>query len=203
MKLKKIFSFELAYLLKRSTTWLYVAILLLFTVVMNALTTPGDGVYPNNTLHITGITVIGGFIWLLMGAAIAGEAGARDVKMRMHSLVFTTPVTKAEYLGGRFLAAFAVNALLMLSLPLGVLLSFYLPGVAEEGLQPFRPLAYLNVYFVIALPNAFVATAIQFTFAALSRQVMASYLASLLLAIVAQVLAMAVAKLFGNWDLVK
>jgi ABC-type transport system involved in multi-copper enzyme maturation permease subunit len=203
MKLWKIFSFEFAYLVRRISTWLYFAVLILFTLVMNLLTTPGDGVFVNNTLHITAITVIGGLIWLIMGAAIAGEAAARDVKMRMHSLTLTTPITKLYYLGGRFFAAFALNALLILCLPLGVLLSFYLPGMGEGTLGPFMPSAYLSVYFLIALPNVFVATAFQFSLATLSRQVMTSYLASLLLAIVAQIIAIAVAKLLGNWDLVK
>lgn len=203
MKFRKIFSFEFAYLAGRTSTRLYLAVLLLFTLVMNLLITPGDGVYSNNTFHITAITVIGGLIWLVMGAAVAGEAAARDVKMRMHSLLYTTSVTKFDYLGGRFFAAFAVNALLMLSLPVGVLLSFYLPGLEQERLLPFRPWAYVSVYFLIALPNAFVVTALQFSLAMLSRRVMTSYLVSMLLAIVAQVIALSAAKLFGNWDLVK
>ena len=203
MKLWKIFSFEFAYLVRRISTRLFFAVLFLFTLVMNLLTTPGDGVYVNNTFHITAITVIGGLIWLVMGAAIAGEAAARDVKMRMHPLTLTTPVTKLDYLGGRFFAAFVLNALLILCLPLGVLLSFYLPEMGEGTLGPFMPSAYLGVYFLIALPNVFIATSLQFCLATLSRQVMTSYLASLLLAIVAQIIAMAVAKLFGNWDLVK
>lgn len=66
---------------------------------------------------------------------------------------YKTPVTKLDYLGGRFLAAFAVNALLVLSLSLGVLLSFYLPGLAQDGSVPFSPWAYVSVYFLIALPN--------------------------------------------------
>ncbi len=191
MKLWKIFHFEFAYLIGRISTWLYVAVLLLFTIVMKLITTTGDGVYPNNTFHITAITVIGCFIWLVMGAAIAGEAAARDVQMRMHSLTYITPVKKLSYLGGRFLAAFAMNALVILSLPAGVLLSFYLPGMEGDGLLPFRPAAYLNVYFLIALPNTFVVTALQFSVAALSQKVMTSYLASLLLAIFAQIFAMA------------
>ncbi|QCR22384.1 M1 family metallopeptidase [Pontibacter sp. SGAir0037] len=203
MILWKIFRSEFAYLGGRITTWLYVAFLLIFTFVMNLVTTPGDGVYPNNTFHITAITVMGGFIWLVMGANVAGEAAARDVQQRIHSLIYTTPVKKLNYLGGKFLAAFAVNALLLLALPVGVLLSFYLPVMDQGELLPLRPLAYGNVYFLIALPNAFVATALQFAFAALSRQVLASYMASLLLAFFAQILAIATAKLFGNWDLVK
>ena len=203
MKCWMIFRFEFAYLVRRISTWLCGAVLLLFTLVMNLLITPGDGVYANNTFHITAITVIGGLIWLVIGAAIAGEAAARDVQIRMHPLTFTTPVTKRDYLGGRFLAAFAVNALLILTLPVGVLLSFYVPGLEQDDLLPFRQWAYLSVYILIALPNTFIATAIQFSLAAGSRQVMTSYLASLLLAILAQVIAVAVAKLFESWDLVK
>ncbi|HYH16340.1 MAG TPA: hypothetical protein VD794_14020, partial [Flavisolibacter sp.] len=88
-------------------------------------------------------------------------------------------------------------------LPLGLLLSFYLPGLDQGELLLFRPSAYLSVYFMIALPNAFIATALQFTFAALDRRVMSSYLASQLLAIIAPILAVTVAKLFWNWNLVK
>ena len=203
MKLWKIFRFEFAYQVGSIPTWLYLLVLLIFTISMDVLTTPGDGVYVNNTFHITAITVIGILIWLIMGATIAGEAAARDVQTRMYPLTSSTPVTKFEYLGGRFLAAFTMNALLILSLPLGVLISFYMPGMNEDVFGPFMPLAYLNVYFLIALPTTFIATAIQFTFAALSRQVMASYIASLLLAIFAQIIAIGLAKLFGNWNLVE
>ena len=117
MKLITIFRFEFSYLVQQLSTWLYLAVLLTFTIVMDFLITPGDGVYVNNTFHITAMTVIGGFIWLMMGAAIAGDAAARDIRTRMHPLTYTMPVSKVEYLGGRFLAAFAINALLVLSLP--------------------------------------------------------------------------------------
>ncbi len=203
MKLWTIFRFEFAYQLKRLSTWLYLAVLLGFTFLMNLVTTPGDGVYPNNTFHITATIVIGTLIWLVIGAAIAGEAAARDVQTLIYPFTYITPVKKFHYLSGRFLAAFAINALLLFSLPVGVLLSFYLPGFDQGELLPFRPWAYGSVYFLIVLPGAFVATALQFSFAALTRQVMSSYFASLLLAFFAQIIAITVAKLFGNWDLVK
>lgn len=197
----KIFSSEFAYQVGKISTWLYLIVLLTFTIGMKLLIATGDGVYPNNTMHITGMTVIGGLIWLVMGASVAGEAAARDVQVRIHPLMYTSPVKKLNYLGGRFLAAFSINALLVLALPLGVLLSFYLPGIEQEELLAFRPLVYLNVYFLIALPFAFVATAFQFAFAALSRQVMTSYIASLLLAVFAQIIAASAATLFENRDL--
>lgn len=203
MKLWRILGFEFAYQISRSSTWIYMAVLLSFTITMNLLISPGDGVYSNNTFHITSVTVIGGLIWLIMSATIAGEAAARDAQTRMHPLIYSAPLTKLDYLGGRFLAAFAINALLILSLPVGVLLSFYIPGLDNDELGPFRASAYLSVYWLISLPNVFIATALQFTLSALSRYVMASYLASLLLAIFAQIIAMTAAKLFGNWDLIR
>lgn len=202
MKFWKIFRFEFASHLRSFSTWLYLAVLLLFTVVMNVLTTPGDGVNANATFYIVGVAVIGGVIWLVMGATIAGEAAARDVQTRMHPLTYSTPVTKLSYLGGRFLAALAVNTLLIISVPLGVLLAFHLP-MDQGQLGPFMPWAYLSVLLSILLPNAFIATSLQFTFAALSRHVMTSYFASLVLAIFPQVIAISVANLFGKWELVE
>jgi ABC-type transport system involved in multi-copper enzyme maturation permease subunit len=203
MKLLKIFRSEFAYQMRSLSTRLYFAVLFAFTIFMNLVTTPGDGIYANNTFYITSIMIIGGLLWLVMGGAVAGQAAARDVKTRMHPLTYTAPVAKLEYLGGKFLAAFAVNALLVVSLPIGVLFSFYFPGMDHDGLGPFRSSVYLNGFFLVALPNVFVATALQFTFAALSRQVMASYLASLLLAVFPQIVATAAAALLGNWELVE
>ncbi|UJH91661.1 hypothetical protein LZ575_02940 [Antarcticibacterium sp. 1MA-6-2] len=67
---------------------------------MKLLVATGDGVFPNNTAHMTGLTVIGGLIWLIIGASVAGEAAARDVQMRIHPLIYTSPVKKLNYLGG-------------------------------------------------------------------------------------------------------
>ena len=77
-------------------------------------------------------TVFGGLIWLLVAAAVAGEAAARDVATGMHPLTYTAPVSKAEYLGGRFLAAFVLNALILLAVQAGILLAVYSPGVDAE-----------------------------------------------------------------------
>ncbi len=203
MTLLTIFRFELSYQLRQVTTWLYLAVLLMFTFVLKGVVTPGDGVYTNNTFHITATTVVGVLIWLIMAASVAGEAAARDLVTGMFPLTYASPITRLQYLGGRFLAAVTLNALLVLSLPIGVMLAFYMPGMDPGGLGPFNILPFLNVYFLIALPLAFVATALQFGLAVLTRQPMTSYLASLLLALVAQIVALSVAAFFGNWDLVR
>ena len=79
----------------------------------------------------------------------------------MHPLSYTAPVSKAEYLAGRFLAAYALNALILLAVPAGMLLGMHCRRRAEI-VGPWRPAAFVAAYFLITLPNAFIATAVQF-----------------------------------------
>ena len=47
---------------------------------------------------------------LLVSAAVASDAAARDVEPRMYPFTCTAPMRKADYLEGRFLAALAFTA---------------------------------------------------------------------------------------------
>src|SRR5258708_16255175 len=102
-----------------------------------------------------------------MAPAVAGSAAARDVQTWMHPLVYTVPISKADYLGGRFLAAFALNAVILLAVPLGMLAALFLPGVDPKSVGPLRPAVYLSSYGVLALPTAFTVTAVYFPLAPL------------------------------------
>jgi len=185
MKMWGIFRFELAYQARRAWPWLFFAVLVGFSFLMTRDGTLAEALYEdfflNSPFAIAKTTVFGGLIWLLVAAAVAGEAAARDVSTRMHPLVYTTPVARADYLGGRFLAALVLNALILLGVQAGILLAVYLPGLDGEILGPFRPAAYLTAYAFLTLPTAFVATALQFSLAARSGRPMAAYLGSLLL----------------------
>ena len=185
MKLREIFRFEFGYQVRRLSTWLPfvpLAVVAFLFVRGNFL---ADALYTelfvNSPFVIASTTVFCSLFWLVVAAGVAGEVAARDVETGMHPLSYTTPVRKAEYLGGRFIAAFALHALILLAVPLGVLLAVYSPGVHAEVIGPFRPAAYLTAYGFIALPNAFIGTSIQFAFATLGRRAIGSYLGSMLL----------------------
>lgn len=185
MKLWGIFRFELAYQARRAWNWLIFAALAAVTFLFVRVNFAGDALYAdlflNSPFLVANATVFGGLLWLLTAAVVAGEAAARDVAAGMHPLTYSVSISKTDYLGGRFLAAFALNALLLLAVQAGILLAVYLPGVDAQLIGPFRPAVFLTAYAFLALPNAFVATAIQFSLAARSGRAMASYLASLLL----------------------
>jgi ABC-type transport system involved in multi-copper enzyme maturation permease subunit len=188
MKLIKIFRFELFYQARRPATWVCFVALCLVAYLFVRGNFLADAMYAdffiNSPFVISVVTVFGCLFWLLVAGIVTGEVAARDWDTGMHPLSHTASVTRADYLGGRFLAAFAIHLAILFAIPLGIILSVYLPGVESQFIGPFRVEAYLTAFCYIVLPNAFIGTAIQFSFATLGRRVLASYLGSLLLFVV-------------------
>ncbi len=204
MKFREMFRFEFAYQLRRVSIWLVFTVLFVFTfwIMVGSKPTDTDELL-NSPYAIAFVTVITGAIWLLIAPSVAGEAAARDVQTRMHPLTYTTPVSKAEYLGGRFLAAFVLNGLILLAVPTAILLALLVADDELSRLAPFRPAAYLTAYGFIALPFCFVATTIQFSWATLTRRPMMSYLASVCILIASHFVLITVAQLLGHWEMVR
>src|SRR5688500_17967170 len=183
MKLLGIFRFELAYQLRRAWPWLSMAVLLVFALVNTRVaivpvTLPQDFVL-NSPFIITAVSVFSCQIWLLVAPAVAGEAAARDVHSGMHPLVYASPISKTEYLAGRFLAAFVLHALILLAVQVGSLLAVYAPGANPHIVGPFRLAAYVSAYVYVGLTNALIATTMQFSAALLCGRPMAAYVGSM------------------------
>ena len=186
MKLREIFRFEFLYQVQRVRTWLYFAILFVvaWRLVITSGGDPGSGhALATSPYDIAIDTVICNLLWVLLASAVAGSAASRDVQTLMDPLVYTTPISNADYVAGRFLAAFALNALILLMVPAGMLLAVLLQGAEPGTLGPFRPASYLSAYFIQALPTAFAVSAIQFSLAALNRRAVMSYVGSVFLVI--------------------
>lgn len=197
MKLLRIFQLEFTYQLRQVSTWMYFTVMLVLAFLLihgNFVHDARDGYHLVNAPVIIGcVTVLCCVFWLLIGAAVAGDAAARDVHTRMFSLTYTAPVSKANYLGGRFLAAFLLNSLILLGITLGILLTMLFTGIESEILDSFRAASYLTSYFFLVFPNAFIATAVQFSMAALKRKVMAAFFGGALLFVTAYLIGQVIA----------
>ena len=105
VRLHEIFRFEVEYRLRSPSTWIYGGILFLIAIWMLLATADGGpGSHFNAPERLAGASVIVGMFGLLVTAGIFGDAAVRDTHVGMEPLLFTTPLRKAEYLGGRFLA---------------------------------------------------------------------------------------------------
>jgi ABC-type transport system involved in multi-copper enzyme maturation permease subunit len=199
--------FELGYQSRRWWTWLYVVVILALSFVIAVQTATGDarrgGYWFNAPFAIAMLTVIGSVMGLLVAAAFSGDAGARDPETRMDALVYTSPVTERSYLVGRFGAAFLMNALVLLTVQIGMLAAVLMTDVPPELLGPIRIWTYLSSYALLALPNAFLATALLFSLSVLSRRAVSSYLGAVTVFFTSIFVWLVVAERLGHWELAK
>ena len=119
MQCWEVFRFELTYQLRQRATWLYAVAVpaLAFYMMKNfILTAQENGIATNAPINIGNVVFLTTLFGLLVTAALAGDAATRDVQTRMAPLLYTAPLRERTHLAGRFLAAFVLNAALLLAL---------------------------------------------------------------------------------------
>ncbi|WP_299822961.1 M1 family aminopeptidase [uncultured Pontibacter sp.] len=206
MKFWEMFRFELAYQLCRWSTWLYLLAGLGCTFLLVSdfmVSARGGDVNFNAPVMVAAAISFATLFGLLVVAGVAGNAATKDAQARMEALVYTSPISKATYLGGKFLAAFAIAVFYQGVVILGLMLLVFMPGVEASILGPFRLATYLEAYFFLALPNAFISTAILFSVAAQSRFAMASFMAGVVLFLSAFLIEEIIAGYYSKWELAK
>ncbi len=206
MKLWETFRYELVYQSRAVSTWFYFALLLVLSFLMAAavfIDEPLAGGYFLNAPYIvTKVSLITFFfVGLLTLAPLAGNAAARDLENRMHPLVYSSPIAKHVYLGGRFLAAFALGSIIMLAIPLGVFIAGLFPLEHAALIGPMNAASYLTTYLLLLLPNTFIVVAFMFAVATLKRKGMLSYLIAVITGVVVIASWQLIGQQQGNWNL--
>ena len=190
----QIFRFELAYNLRQPL--IYVVSLIFF--LLSFLATVSDnltigGVVANANINspfnvIWALTIHSFLISLIAGVAYASSPILRDFDHNVAELFLTTRVSKFDYLIARFCGAVVFCFLVYVAALLGVFLGEFMPWLDPERLGPTRFDAYWFVTWAIALPNILFVSTLVFLIATLTRSVMASYVALILILIISSVL---------------
>jgi hypothetical protein len=181
--LGEVFRFEVEYRLRRLSTWVYAGLLLLVPFLLLHAVNGGAG-WMNNPSGVATASFIGGMVGMLVTAALFGDAATRDLQTGMHPLVYSAPIRTGAYLGGRFLGALLVNAVLLIGVPLGQVMAAAMPYMDPQMFGPFRLDAYVQAYLLLLLPNLVLTAAILFTIASLKRQMLPAFLGGIGLFIV-------------------
>jgi hypothetical protein len=203
-RLRETVRYELWYQVRRPATWLFVLVLaplVYLTTEQEIANAIGGGPPVNAPFVLAMITRLGSTLALLPIAVVAGEAAARDVMTRMTPLLYTTPVGRSTYLGGRLVAALALAALASAAVPLGILLAIGGSDATLDRLGPLRAAYHAGAWAFVALPNAVVAAAFAFAAATFARRPMAAWVASAALAVASLLCALLVAGKLGHWTL--
>ena len=174
----EIFKFELKYRSKRPETYLFFIILLLFSTVGVDFIFQGVelGLTKKNAPLVIAKTMaaITG-IFMILASMIMGVPILRDVEFGTESLLFSKPITKWEYLAGRFLGSFTVLLFIFSGLLLGLVLGAHMPWHKETELLPFNVVSYVQVFVVVVLPILFFGASIFFVSGMLTKKLMVVY----------------------------
>ncbi|UII31082.1 aminopeptidase [Fulvivirga ulvae] len=175
--LYEIFRFEIQYRSRRPDTYIYFFILFFFSTIAVDFLFEGE-LHPlrrNAPLVIARTMGIVSALFMMVVSMIMGVAVLRDFDQQMESLMFVNPITKRDYLLGRFLGSFVVLVLIFSGLPLGMIAGDLMPWHKASELSPFELWHYLQPFLYLVLPTLFFGGAIFFVSGALSRKLIIVY----------------------------
>ncbi|MDH7445532.1 ABC transporter permease/M1 family aminopeptidase [Aquimarina sp. 2201CG14-23] len=181
-----ILKFEIKYRVKRYDTYLYFIILLLYSMLAVDLIFEGniEPIKRNAPYVIARTMTISSAFFMMITSMIMGVAALRDFDHNMESLMFVNPIKKRDYLLGRFLGSFVILLFIYCALPLGMILSEFLPWRNKDALLAFNFWHYFHPFITLILPSLFFGGAIFFVSGALSRKLMVVYVQGILLLMV-------------------
>jgi ABC-2 type transport system permease protein len=190
--LLRIASFELRRRLRMISTYVYFAVFFgigfLWTSIAggafeNASADFGAGgkIVINAPYAVLFLTMVGGYLGTIITAAIAGRATFQDIDQGTASFFFTAPISKLDYLGGRFLGALGSVLVLYPGLTLGAWAGTHSPFIDATRVGPQLAAAYLSPYLTILLPNLVFTASVFFALATLLRRMLPVYVGAVVL----------------------
>ena len=121
------------------------------------------------------------FFGVIVMAAIFGTSILRDFQRDTYQMIFTKPVGKFAYLGGRWAGSLLTTLFIFAGIPIGEILGTLSPWVDRTRLAPLD-LGMLAYHFaVIIAPQVFFLGTIFFLVAALTRRIIVVYLQGVVL----------------------
>jgi ABC-type transport system involved in multi-copper enzyme maturation permease subunit len=179
MMLLHVARFEFRYLLRNPLLWVTAAVTfaLFFVGISTGLELGSEGGLLVNAAYATARNyLVASLSFMFVTTAFVANAVIRDDETGFGPIVRSTRMRKPEYLLGRFLGAFAIAALCLLLVPLGIVLGSLMPWADPATLGPNRLADHLYGYVLLALPNLFVHSAVFFALATITRSMMGTYL---------------------------
>ena len=172
--------FEFRYQLRNPVFWVALLLFFLFGFGLTAsenvrLGSPG-AVHENAPFTIAVALALFSIFYQFVTTSFVANAIVRDDATGFGPIVRTTPLTKTQFVLGRFLGGFAIALGGYLAVPVGMAVGVFMPWVDPETVGQTGLAAYAWHYLVIAVPNIFVSCAFLLALATTFRSMMASYI---------------------------
>ncbi|HPQ59524.1 MAG TPA: ABC transporter permease, partial [Flavobacteriales bacterium] len=182
----RLVRFELRYWLRQPMVYIFLLINLL--LCMGAVSSDniqiGGGlgsVYRNAPEVIYNFYALMSFLGLLMVTAFVNGTAIRDFSNNTAQLVFATPISRRQYLIGRFAGSTIVALVPMLGISLGILLGSVVPWADAERMGPTLWNAHAQAFLLYAVPNVLFTAAVIFGVAIHARNTIAAFITAIVL----------------------
>jgi hypothetical protein len=186
-----IAAFEVRQRLRRISTYVYFVVLFFlatwFTLasagaLSNASVDYGTGgrVLTNSPYVLCEIMLVISSFGVVITAALAGQATYQDVDNNSTPFFFTAPISKFDYLIGRFLGSLTLQVIIFSAIGLAAWINLHMPWIDPARLGPNRLTAYIAPYFLFVLPNLLITIAIFFAVGALGKKMLPVYISAVL-----------------------
>ena len=185
-----IFQQELNYWFKKPAFYIYLAIFLGLSFFLSAATaclfdsitaTTGSSIIVNSPTGVNGLfNGLTTFIFFLF-PSIIGVSIYRDYKSEMHTILYSYPFTKSNYLFAKFFSGIVVVTVIVLSIALGMVIGFRFPGTNSDIVGNFQFITYVKPYLIFILPNILLFGAIVFAVVTFYRNIAAGFITVIVL----------------------
>jgi ABC-type transport system involved in multi-copper enzyme maturation permease subunit len=178
--LRRIAAFEFRYQFRQPLIWIaaFLYFILTFFAVTSDKVSIGGAIgavhrnAPYVILQIMGVmSVLGTFFT----TAFVSNSVHRDFEQQTDALFFSMPISKTDYLLGRFSGSLVLAWFGFLAIALGIAVGSVMPWLDPVRVGPFLLTPYVYTMLVFVLPNVFITGAIFFSIATLTRNLLYTY----------------------------
>jgi len=178
----EFFTFELRFRFKGLSTYVY--FLLWFTFSFLCVASENFGPIGNsngkillNSAYANAYNDIGSALFgIIVIAAIFGTSILRDFQRDTYQILFTKPISKFGYLGGRWAGSYVATLFAFSGMMLGTFLGTFAPWADHTRIEPNHLWNYLQPFLSVIAVQIFFVGSVFFVVAALTRKIFVVYL---------------------------
>lgn len=172
--LREIVAFEWRYQTRQPA---FIASALFFLIIGFTLAATGFGpanVAVNSPYLVMESLAFTSLFGIFAIAIFASTAVVRDAEHRTEQIVYSLPITKLQYLGGRFGGTLLAAISSVSFAAVGMIVATFTTVVPPDHAGAFRPAAYLAALAFVVVPNIIFAAALLFAIAIWTRNTLAT-----------------------------
>ncbi|MFZ6014044.1 MAG: M1 family aminopeptidase [Bacteroidota bacterium] len=142
---------------------------------------PTPNIYRNSPYALTFTISILSLATIFSTTLLAAQSLLRDKEAKFDSILYATPLKKADLLASRFLMLFMVVSISFATTIAGLMLGHQMPWLDPHTLGPFRAWHYLQPFIVFVLPNTLLCVALLCALAWTTQNKLMMYIGGLLI----------------------